>query len=137
MTSDEKTFPYKSMMFQLYLYHLCLLLSLSLIQNHYQLPHINFLQILIQSVTPIWLLLQSLLQPSLQILFTQCKPDQNLVSLNLKYTLGSLDKYKAHLVAKGFQQTAGIDFLENFSPVIKASIIQIIFTLAVTKGCDI
>ena len=50
---------------------------------------------------------------------------------------GSLDKYKARLVAKGFQQTPGIDFFETFSPVVKASTIRIIFTLAVTKGWDI
>ena len=47
---------------------------------------------------------------------------------------GSLDKYKARLVAKGFQQTPGVDFSETFSPVIKASTIHIVFTLAVSRG---
>ena len=47
---------------------------------------------------------------------------------------GSLDKYKARLVAKGFQRTAGVDFSETFSPVIKASTIRIVFTLAVSRG---
>ena len=47
---------------------------------------------------------------------------------------GSLDKYKARLVAKGFQQTPGIDFFETFSPVIKASTVRIIFTLAISRG---
>ena len=50
---------------------------------------------------------------------------------------GSLDKYKAHLVAKGFQKTPGIDFFETFNPVIKPSTIRIIFTIAVTKGWNI
>ena len=50
---------------------------------------------------------------------------------------GSLDKYKAQLVAKGFQQNACIDILETFSPVIKPSTIRIIFTLAISKGWDI
>ena len=50
---------------------------------------------------------------------------------------GSLDKYKARLVAKGFQQTPGVDFFETFSPVVKASTIRIIFTLAVSRGWDI
>ena len=50
---------------------------------------------------------------------------------------GSLDKYKARLVAKGFQQTVGIDFSYIFNPVVKAPTIRIVFTLAVSKGCDI
>ena len=48
-----------------------------------------------------------------------------------------MDKYKARLVAKGFQQTPGLDFSETFSPVIKASTIRIIFTLAVSRNLDI
>ena len=50
---------------------------------------------------------------------------------------GSLDKYKARLVANGFQQTNGVDFLETFSPVMKASTIRIVFTLVVSKGWGI
>ena len=50
---------------------------------------------------------------------------------------GSLDKYKALLVAKGFQQTAGIDFSKTFSPVVKAPTIHIVFTIAISKGWDI
>ena len=47
---------------------------------------------------------------------------------------GSLDKHKDRLVAKGFQQTPGVDFFETFSPVVKASTICIIFTLVVSRG---
>ena len=50
---------------------------------------------------------------------------------------GSLDKYKARLVAKGFQQTPGVDSDETFSPVIKASTIRIVFTIAVSRRWDI
>ncbi|KAK0592604.1 hypothetical protein LWI29_022178 [Acer saccharum] len=47
---------------------------------------------------------------------------------------GSLLKYKARLVAKGFHQTPGLDFLDTFSPVVKASIIRVIFSIAVSYG---
>ena len=47
---------------------------------------------------------------------------------------GSLDKYKASLVAKGFQQTLGVEYDESFSPVIKASTIRIVFTIVVSRG---
>jgi histone deacetylase 1/2 len=45
---------------------------------------------------------------------------------------GTVNKFKARLVAKGFLQTAGFDFTETFSPVIKPVTIRIILTLAVT-----
>lgn len=47
---------------------------------------------------------------------------------------GSLDRLKARLVARGFEQYAGVDFLETFSPVVKASTIQFMFALAATRG---
>lgn len=50
---------------------------------------------------------------------------------------GSILKHKARLVAKGFQQTPGVDFGETFSPVIKATTVRIILTLAVTYGWQV
>ena len=44
---------------------------------------------------------------------------------------GSLAKFKARLIAKGFQQHVGVDFSDTFSPVVKASTIRIIFTIIV------
>lgn len=38
-------------------------------------------------------------------------------------TDGTIDKLKARLVARGFEQFAVVDYLETFSPVIKASTI--------------
>lgn len=46
----------------------------------------------------------------------------------------SIDRYKARLVAKGFHQTPGFDFSETFSPVIKPVTVQIVLSIAITKG---
>ena len=32
---------------------------------------------------------------------------------------GDIDHYKPHLVARGFTQKKGIDYLETFNPVVK------------------
>lgn len=63
--------------------------------------------------------------------------DMNIIGckwvFRIKYNPdGSLLKYKARLVAKGFLQTPGIDFAETFSPVVKALIIRVLFSLVVT-----
>ncbi|KAG6387565.1 hypothetical protein SASPL_152757 [Salvia splendens] len=46
-------------------------------------------------------------------------------------TDGSIDRYKAQLVAKGYTQTYGIDYFETFSPTARMNSIQILFSLAV------
>lgn len=44
---------------------------------------------------------------------------------------GSVSRYKVRLVAKGFHQTHGIDHTKTFSPVVKASTVRVILSLAV------
>ncbi|KAL8126916.1 hypothetical protein AgCh_014006 [Apium graveolens] len=47
---------------------------------------------------------------------------------------GAVDRYKALLVAKGFTQTAGLDYFETFAPVAKMATLRILLTLAAKRG---
>jgi histone deacetylase 1/2 len=51
----------------------------------------------------------------------------------LKYKFnvdGTFQRHKARLVAKGFNQRAGFDFNETFSPVIKPATVRVVLTIA-------
>ncbi|GKV05570.1 hypothetical protein SLEP1_g17568 [Rubroshorea leprosula] len=47
---------------------------------------------------------------------------------------GGIERYKAHLVAKGFHQRPGSDYFNTFSPMIKPTTIRIVLSLAVNKN---
>ena len=47
---------------------------------------------------------------------------------------GSVERYKARMVAQGFIQEEGIDYSETFSPVIKPTIIWLVLIIAISNG---
>ncbi|KAI3710378.1 hypothetical protein L2E82_40158 [Cichorium intybus] len=46
---------------------------------------------------------------------------------------GSVERYKASLVAQGFNQVPGLEYSHTFSPVVKASTVRIVLSIAVIK----
>jgi hypothetical protein len=70
--------------------------------------------------------------------WTLCpKPsNQHVIRNKLVYRIkqkpdGSIERFKARLVANGFEQQNDIDYKETFSPIIKVSTIHIVLALAV------
>ncbi|OIT18727.1 retrovirus-related pol polyprotein from transposon tnt 1-94, partial [Nicotiana attenuata] len=64
-------------------------------------------------------------------------PSQNVIVCKWAFKTklkqdGSLDRYKARFVAKGYHQRPGIDFVDTFSPVVKPAIIRLLLSLAVS-----
>jgi hypothetical protein len=47
---------------------------------------------------------------------------------------GTIDHYKAHLVVKGFKQHNCIDYEDTFSPVVKATTIRLVLSVAVSHN---
>lgn len=46
------------------------------------------------------------------------------------YPDGSVERLKAHLVAKGHTYTYGFNYNENFSPIAKVSFVRVFISLA-------
>ncbi len=71
------------------------------------------------------------------------KPDGvNIVSskiiLRKKFRAdGSVEKFKARLVARGFSQTEGVDYFETYAPVVKFQSLRTILALAASEKWEV
>eukprot|EP00253_Pinus_taeda_P024316 PITA_24316 len=68
--------------------------------------------------------------------------DKSVVGLRWIYKVkyvagGSVEKYKARFVAKGYAQKEGIDYEETFAPVAKYTSIRTVISLAKQMGWEI
>ena len=50
---------------------------------------------------------------------------------------GSIDKYKARLVIKGYRQTEGLDYYDMYSPVTRINSIRMVLAIAALKDLEV
>jgi len=68
-------------------------------------------------------------------------PSMNVVGLwvyKIKLKVdGIIERYKTHLVTRGFTRQEGIDYFETFNPLIKQATVRLIFSIVVSHDWKI
>ena len=67
-----------------------------------------------------------------------CKPlGSKWIFKRKKKADGTIDKYKARLLIKGYKQQAGQDYFDTYSPITRINSIRMIIAIAALRGLEI
>ena len=67
-----------------------------------------------------------------------CKPlSSKWVFKRKRKVDGSIDKYKARLVIKGYNQTEGLDYFDTYSPVMKINSIRMVLAISTLRNLEV
>ena len=69
----------------------------------------------------------------------QCPPNVKVIGCKWIYSIklrsnGTLNRYKARLVALGNKQEYGVDYEETFAPIAKMTTVRMVISIAASQG---